>query len=184
MNSTTTRTRSARAAIAMIMLVVAGGGAGCAVAPGRESASVHCAASAFAPPHQHLDPCDPVAVMRACAELMFGYTPAAAPGAGVVAARGLLDPVYRQHLLDGASLLDPAAAAAWPGWHEKGVSVRAAARTAADDHPPDQARSAARVLAVTRHASNQEPVEQLTVYMSVARENRASPWLVNRIEPS
>jgi len=138
----------------------------------------------FPAPYERVDACSAVPVMTAGVRAMFSYRPAdqGSPQAAFQAAEPLMDNAFATHAAPAAVVLAPVTAAMWQQWAQRGVSVTAVVQATADDHPPDTATSAARVLAVTEQPGDASPPIAFTVYARAGRTDPATGWRITGLE--
>ncbi|MBY8862032.1 hypothetical protein K7711_36535 [Nocardia sp. CA2R105] len=142
-----------------------------------------CAAG-FAAPFDRVDACSAEAVMIAGLRTVFSYRPAEQGDerAAFRQAEALMDPNFASHAEPAATVLPPITARVWQHWAEGGIAIVATVRVGADDHPPDTAVNAARVLQVTQQPSDASPAIEFPTYVRAQRDSAAGAWRITALE--
>ncbi|MBF6064694.1 hypothetical protein IU500_24665 [Nocardia terpenica] len=142
-----------------------------------------CTAPPFAAQYWAIDPCSPDAVLIAATDAIFNSQPDRQydSAESFYAAASLVAPGYLQRIGASAIAWTPIPTATWARWSSQRISVTAAARITADDHPADTRSQSSRVIAVTQHPGD-EPPRAFTVYAQATRDGSNRPWLVTNLE--
>ncbi|MFF0458418.1 hypothetical protein [Nocardia africana] len=153
---------------------------------GRPPDENGCAGARFEAPFTAVDPCSAESVMSAALQTMFTYRPADGvdPRHAFDAAMPLLDPDFARSGAPAAIALAPVTPDMWQHWRGQHVTVTATARVTADDHPPDTASRAARVVTVSMQPSDTTPALRLVVF-AVAHRTQTSAggrWLLANVQ--
>ncbi|MFF0528699.1 hypothetical protein ACFYT3_09930 [Nocardia amikacinitolerans] len=173
-----------RTILAITAAAVLTGAVGCSsTSPDTTLATSECRADRFAPPFQELDPCSAEPVLTAAVSTVFGYRPRqhADPRAAFRAASALMDPRFAEQAEPAALVWAPITIERFQHWQHDGVELTTTVRITADDHPPDTATNASRVLAVTLQPENQADIE-FAVYAHARRASASSAWLLSGME--
>ncbi|WP_094028364.1 hypothetical protein [Nocardia cerradoensis] len=117
---------------------------------------------------------------------MFTYRPAEGldPRRAFEAATPLLDPEFARSGASAATVLAPVTPDMWDRWRDQHVTVTATARATADDHPPDTASRAARVVTVSMQPSDSTPAPRLVVFAVAHRTptGNGARWLLSKVQ--
>ncbi|NKY87559.1 hypothetical protein [Nocardia veterana] len=124
--------------------------------------------------------------MAAALQTMFTYRPGEGvdPRHAFDAATQLLDPEFARGGAPAAIALAPVTPGMWQHWRDHLVTVTATARVTADDHPPDTASRAARVVAVSMQPSDTTPALRLVVFALAHRtqDGQDARWLLANVQ--
>lgn len=154
------------------------GGHSSATSNGRGCSAV------FIAPFDRVDACSAESVMTAALTTAFSYRPAEqiTAHAAFDTAAPLMDSTFAARAEPAAAVLAPITPVMWQRWAEHGVTVTASVRVTGDEHPPDTATDAARVLAVTQRPSDNSPPIEFTVYARAGRSGPGKAWRITQLE--
>lgn len=178
-------TRPARPRIAVLATVSAVTlTTACGHQPDPEVESV-CTAPRFAPPHEHVDPCEGEGVLEAAVAAIFRYEPGTQADARTAfgTATPLLSAEFAERAESAALVFAPITATTWQQWRASAVTVATTVRVSRDDHPRDTATTVARVLAVELRPSDGSAMD-FAVYAHASRASSSGAWLLSEMEVS
>lgn len=176
---------TATLAVTAAVTAAAGLVAGCTPNTGAPTLveATACRAVPFVDPFSNMDPCSAEAVLAAAVGTVFSYRPHehADPRAAFRAAHPLMDSRFAQEAEPSALVWVPISGKRWQQWLSDSTEITTSVRVTSDDHPPDAAHHAVRVLAVDLHPARQAPI-RFAVYARAHRASASSAWLLSGME--
>ncbi|WP_435592140.1 hypothetical protein [Nocardia sp. bgisy118] len=142
-----------------------------------------CRADRFAPPFHELDPCQAEAVLTAAVSTIFGYRSRehADQRGAFRAAYPLMDPRFADQAEPSALVWAPITAEQFQAWQRDDTELTTSVRVSEDDHGPDTATTADRVLAVSVEPAGQARIV-FAVYAHAWRVSASSAWLLTGLQ--
>ncbi|MFI6217020.1 hypothetical protein ACIBCD_33900 [Nocardia brasiliensis] len=178
----TARTRFGLA-VSGIAAMIAGG---CSPQPAAEhqpAAVAECATPGIEAGVAGVDRCSAESVLHAAITTIFSYRPHEEADQQVAfrSARELTTPSFAHQAQPAALVWAPVTTQQWQHWRDEGIAITTAVRLTCDDHPPDTATSANRVLSV-RLQPGDEPFVVFAVYARATRASTTASWLLAGLE--
>ncbi|WP_280451449.1 hypothetical protein [Nocardia cyriacigeorgica] len=138
-----------------------------------------CAAEAFDPPFQKVEPCSAEAVLIAATTAIFDYRPVEQRDqrAAFRSARPLMTREFATRAEQAALAWAPITTSQWQHWSTNATPITTIVRATGDDHPPDTATRVPRVLAVELHPAGQARIA-FAVYAHATRPAAGQRWLL------
>ncbi|WP_433574900.1 hypothetical protein [Nocardia brasiliensis] len=169
---------------ASVMAAMIAGGCSTHTAAEQPTAAVpECARPGLEPNQATVDRCSAASVLSAAITTIFRYSPREQADQRVAfhSARELMTPGFAQQGEHSALVWAPITVAQWQRWRADGIEIAAAVRLTRDDHPPDTATTAHRVLAVQLQPSDQTSIG-FAVYARATRATTTAAWLLAGLE--
>ncbi|MBF6427865.1 hypothetical protein [Nocardia cyriacigeorgica] len=151
----------------------------CTTDPTAGAGETRCAAAAFDPPFQEVEPCSVEAVLVAATTTIFDYRPfdQRDQRAAFRSARPLMTREFATRAEQAALAWAPITTSQWQQWATNATAITTTVKVGADDHPPDTATSVRRVLAVELHPAGQARIA-FAVYAHATRPAAGRGWLL------
>ncbi|WP_280443414.1 hypothetical protein [Nocardia brasiliensis] len=130
-----------------------------------------------------VDRCSAESVLSTAITTIFGYSPREQADQRIAfrTARELMTPGFAQQGEPAALVWAPITVAQWQQWRVGGIEIAAAVRLTRDDHPPDTATTAHRVLAVQLQPGDQASI-RFAVYARAIRATTTAAWRLSGLE--
>ncbi|WP_280465367.1 hypothetical protein [Nocardia brasiliensis] len=159
---------------------------GCGPQPAAEHqrpAVAECATPGIEAGVARVDRCSAESVLHAAITTIFSYRPHEQTDQQVAfgSARELMTPSFAQQGQPAALVWAPITTQQWQHWRDEGIEITAAVRLTRDDHPPDTATRAHRVLSVQLQPGTEPPIA-FAVYARATRAGATASWLLAGLE--
>ncbi|WP_338760822.1 hypothetical protein V7968_32480 [Nocardia vulneris] len=149
----------------------------------QPTAVPECVRPGLDPKQATVDRCSAESVLSTAITTIFSYSPREQADQRIAfrTARELMTPGFAQQGEHSALVWAPITVAQWQRWRADGIEIAAAVRLTRDDHPPDTATTAHRVLAVQLQPSD-EPSLVFAVYARATRATTTAAWRLSGLE--